>query len=104
MPLFPPVFKKVFGVKDEPDSRNVLSSSMARLRSKSTKDSAFRKFDDSYPLTDVEGSRTENQITGGRTDFSSLNDDCIGNEGVETPYPSTVKVKQGWEVRSDKVL
>ena len=104
LPLFPPVFKKIFGAKDGPDSRNVLSSSLARLRSKSTKNAAFRKFDDSYPLTNVEGSRTENQITGVGTMSSSVNDDCTRNEEGETYGPPTIKVKQGWEVRSDKIL
>ena len=104
LPLFPPMFKKVFGAKEEQDSRNVLSSSLARLRSKSPKGSAFRRFEDSYPLTDVERSRTENQITGTGSHVSSLNDDGVKIERRDTDYPSTIKVKQGWEVRSDKVL
>lgn len=104
LPLFPPVFKKVFGAKDDSSSQKVLSSSVARLRSRSTKNSAFRRFDDSYPLTDVEISRTENLIVGMGSHPSSLNDDCVRSEGGETYRPSTIKVKQGWEVRSDKVL
>lgn len=101
LPLFPPVFKKAFGAKDEPNSRNVLSSTLARLRLKSTKNAAFTRFNDSYLLTDVERSRTENQVTGTETHSVSLDDGSGGDQGIEA---STIKVKQGWEVRSDKAV
>lgn len=94
MPLFPAVFKKAFGVKDEPNSRNVLSL-------KSTKNAAFMRIDDSYLLTDIERSRTENPITRTETHSVSLNDGSGGDQAIEA---STIKVKQGWEVRSDKAV
>lgn len=82
----------------------MLLSSLARLRSKNTKNFAFRRFDDAYPLTDIEGSRIENQTTGLGSNSSSLKDDSGGNMGSETYFPPAIKVKQGWEVRSDKVV
>ncbi|KAK3167522.1 hypothetical protein OEA41_010649 [Lepraria neglecta] len=107
LPLFPPTFNRLFGLKKQPDSRNVLSSSLARLRSRRMKNSAFGKFDDSYPLTDIEGLRTQNHITGLGSKPSSVNNDedvrDVENQTF-SPSTSTIKVKQDWEVRSDKVL
>ena len=59
------------------------------------------RFDDSYLLTDMERSRTENQITRTETHSASLNDGSGGDQRIEA---SMIKVKQGWEVRSDKAV
>ena len=104
LPLFPPTFRSILGPRQAKDSQNVLSSSVRRLRSRSTKNtSAFRRVDDSYPLTDVEGSRTQNQITGLGSKSSSVNDERFVDLEHNAPSRSAIKVKQGWEVRSDKI-
>lgn len=103
LPLFPPVMKRLFLRGKEPESRTPLSSSLARLRSKGNKNSMFRKFEDSYPLTDLEGTRTENHITRSDSKPESLRNDKATNIDVEMGPRSTIQVEQGWEVRSDKV-
>ena len=66
LPLFPPAIKKIVAhmSKTDPETRNVLSSSMARLRMKRSKRSAFHSLGDSFPLTDLEAEGTQNHITG----------------------------------------
>ena len=64
LPLFPPTFKRILHGKEKSDSRNHISSRVARLRSKGSKPQAFRSIDDFYPLTDFGGSRAQNKITG----------------------------------------
>ena len=54
LPMFPPVFKRIRRGKAKSDSRNYVSSTVARLRSKDSKKPAFHNIDDGYPLTDVE--------------------------------------------------
>lgn len=102
-PLFPPVIKRLSRHREEPESRTAVSSSLARLRSKGKKNSMFRKFEDSYPLTDVEGTRTQNYITRSDSKPESLRNDNATNSDIEMDPGSTIQVKQGWEVRSDKV-
>ena len=63
----------------------------------------FRKFEDSYPLTDVEGTRTQNHITRSDSKPQSLRNDNATSSDIEMDPGSTIQVKQGWEVRSDKV-
>lgn len=88
LPMFPPTFKRMLRGKGEQDSRDVLSSSTRRLRSKSTKRPLiFRKLDDSFPLTDLEKGRTENKITGPDSKASSLAIENNTNARAET-YPS----------------
>ena len=76
LPIFPPTLKRMLRGKSKPDIRNAISSSVARLRSKSSKPRIFRKFDDLYPLTDLEERMgTLDQINGldGKS-VASLND------------------------------
>ena len=106
LPLFPPTFKKAFRARRVgPDMGNVLQSSLARLRIKKSKSksSTFRRFDYSYPLTDVEGYRTQNHVgTSGSQPRSSF-EGRVGEADPEMCIKPSIKVKQGWEVRSDKV-
>lgn len=64
----------------------------------------FRKFDDLYPLTDFEGNRTQNEITGpdGKSN-SSLKDPSIDRR-IEMHPQSAIKVKQDWDVESDDAI
>lgn len=64
MPIFPPTFKKILRGKQKLDSRNYLFTTVARLRVQNPKKSVFHKLDDSYPLTDLEELRNQDDITG----------------------------------------
>ena len=96
--MLPPTLKKMLGNKDGPDSRNVISSSVARLRFKRSRPSLFRKFDDLYPLTDLEG--TQNEITGPDGKSSSSLEDST----IKMHHQSAIKVKQDWDFRSDGAI
>lgn len=104
LPMFPPTFKRILHGKEKLDPRNHISSNVARLRSKGRKPQAFRSIDDLYPLTDFEGSRAQNKITGpdGKPD-SFLKDHDMDAE-LEMHPQSSIKVKKGWEVRSDETV
>lgn len=56
LPLFPPAFRKIMGglKNGNSDRRNVLSSSIARLRLKRSRISTLESFGDSFPLADLE--------------------------------------------------
>lgn len=86
-----------------PDSRSHISSSVARLRSKGPNTMALNRIDDLYPLTDFEGKRAQNEITGpdGKPN-SSANDQTTTPE-LET-HPQSIEIKTGWEVRSDEAV
>ena len=66
LPLSRPAIKKVicYVKNTPPETPNVLSSTMARLRLKRSKGSAFQRFDNSLLFTDLENNRTQNNITG----------------------------------------
>ncbi|KAK3176216.1 hypothetical protein OEA41_007539 [Lepraria neglecta] len=96
--MFPPTLKKMLGNKAGPDSRNVISSSVARLRFKSSRPRLFRKFDDLYPLTDLEG--TQNEITGPDGKLNSSVEDST----IKMHHQSAIKVKQDWDFRSDSAI
>ena len=66
LPIFPPAIKKLTGrmERTHPQIRDVLSSSMARMRLKRSKSSTLQSSDDSSPLTDLEAKGTQNHITG----------------------------------------
>lgn len=102
LPFFPPVIRKIAAYHRNTNTmtRNILSSSMARLHPK--KSSAFRSINDSCSLTDLEEQRTQNHITG-----PSRKDDCgFGGHGkfvgAATLPQSVIVVGQDWEVRSDE--
>ena len=102
LPFFPPVIRKIAAYyrNNKIKTRNVLSSSIARLRAK--RSSAFRSIDDSFPLPDLEEAKTQNHITGP----SRKHDHDFGGYGqfaVAANYPqSVIVVAQDWEVRSDE--
>lgn len=103
LPFFPPALKKMSGhMKTKPEIRNVLSSAMARLRSKRSEHSNFQRFDDSYALTDLENNNTHNHITGISSEPDSLDRDYRELAGAKAPPQSATKVDVGWEVRSDE--
>ena len=81
--------------KTDPGIPNVLSSTMARLRMKRSKGSAFQSLDDSSPLTDLEAKGTHNHITGpcGKSEGDST--------GFRIPPQSSIVVERDLEVRSD---
>ena len=101
LPIFPPAVTKVVAHmrKTHPETRNVLSSSMARLRMKRSESSAFQSLDESSPLTDLEAKRTQNHITGP----SGKPDGMLEGYGnlAEIPPQSTIMVERDLEVRSD---
>ena len=103
LPIFPPAIAKVVAYmrKTRPETRNVLSSSMARLRMKRSKSSAFQSLDDSSPLSDLEAKGTQNHITGS----SGKPDGVFEGHGnlakIRIPPQSSIMVERNLEVRSD---
>ncbi len=75
LPMFPPTFRRIRGDKESLDSRDYVSSRMARLRSMDSKKSAFRTIDDLYPLTDLEERGIQNHVAGPDSMSDSLVDD-----------------------------
>ena len=103
-PMFPPTFKRILHGKENSDSRNYISSNVARLRSKGPKPQVLRSVDELYSLTDFERSRAQNEITGpdGKPE-SFINDHNMVAE-LEMHPLSSIKVKKGWEIRSDEAV
>ena len=56
LPMFPAAFKRISRGKEHSDFRGriLVSSTVASLRSKETKKSAFHPIDDQYPLTNLD--------------------------------------------------
>ena len=101
LPMSPPVFKRILRGKD---SRNYVSSNVARLRSKDSKKPAFLKIEDQHSHTDLEEPRIYNDITGPNSNPDSLVDDQNTNTKLEMYPQSTIKITQDWEVRSDEAV
>ena len=104
LPMFPPTFKRILHGKQKSDSRNYISSTVARLRSKGPKPHVLRSVDDFYPLTDFEGSTAQNKITGPDGKPDSFPKDQNMDADLEIHPQSSIKVKRGWEVRSDEAV
>ena len=105
LPLFPPALKRTMGAvrKTKSETPIALSTTLARLRVKRSKSSAFQSLDDSFPLTELEGKRTQNHISGpnGKLDYVS---ECYGKiRGMSMPPQPSILVERDWEVRSDEV-
>lgn len=104
LPMFPPTFKRILHGKRKSDSRNHISSSVARLRAKGPKTLAFHGIDDLYPLADFEGNRAQNTITGPDGKPDSYLDDQNMNAELEMHPQMTIKIKKGWEITSDEAV
>ena len=102
LPIFPPTFRRMLRGKGTSDSRNYISSTVARLRSKDSKRPAFHQIDDLCPFTELEEFRTQNDITGPDGKPGSFVDDQSTNAKLEMYPQSTIKIKKGWEVRSEE--
>ena len=87
--------------KTDPETRNVLSSSMARLRMKRSKTSAFQSLGDSSPLTDFGGKGTQNHITGSSGKPDGVVEGYGNSDGYRVPPQSSIMVERDLEVRSD---
>ena len=103
LPLFRPAIRKVVDHmrKTKPETRNVLSSSMARLRMKRSKSSAFQSLVDLFPLTDLEAQGTQNRITGPRGKPDEVFEGYGDLAGFRIPPQSSIMVERDLEVRSD---
>ncbi len=101
LPIFPPTLKRAFRRTNGSQPPTVISSSVARLRSKSLNRSVFRRFYDSYSLTDLEDGRTETRITSAGSRSSSTLGVPVAKLEPELDLQSSIKVKQGWDVRSE---
>ena len=92
LPIFPPAIKTMTGHIKTTDSetRNVLSSTMVRLRLRRVKDSTFKRFNDSVLLTDLEDNRTFEPISGP----SGISDSSVEGKmplaGFEIPQQSPI--------------
>ena len=103
LPLFPSAIKKVLTHmrKSDPETRNVLSSSMARLRMKRSKSSAFQSLGDSFPLTELETKGTQNHITGPIGKPDGILEGYGSLAGSRIPPQSSIMVERDLEIRSD---
>lgn len=70
LPMFPPFFKRIRRGKEKSDSWSHVSSTVARLRSKISKKPALHIMGDGYPLTDLEGNRTQDDIAGSNSNVN----------------------------------
>lgn len=104
LPLCRPTLRKATGhmKKTSPETRDALSSSMARLRLKRSKVSTFQRSDDCFPLTDLEDNRTHNHITGPSNKPDSLVSICSRHAGAGIPLQCSIKIQKTWEIRSDE--
>ncbi len=104
LPLFPPALKRTIGAmrKTKSETPIALSTTMTWLRVKRSKSSAFQSVDDCFPLTDLEGKRTQNHISGpnGKLDYVSEGYGKI--HGISMPPQPSILVERDWEVRSDE--
>ena len=100
--MFPPTFKRILRGRDKSDLRDYISSSVACLWANGLKKLVFRTIDELYPLTDFEGSRAQNKITGPDGKPDSYVDDQNTVAELNIHPQSTTKIKKGWEVRSDE--
>lgn len=108
LPMFPPTFNRILHGKKKLDWRSHISSGVLRVRSKGPKPQAFRSIDDFYPLTDLEGSRAQNNITGPDGMPDSMSDSFVKDQNMDAAlamHPqSSIKVKKDWEIRSDEAV
>lgn len=103
LPLFPAAVKKVATHirKTDPETPNVLSSSMARLRLKRAKGSAFQSLSDSFSLTDLDVRGTQNHVTGPSGKPDDIFEGYGKLAGLRIPPQSSIMVERDLEVRSD---
>ena len=103
-PMFPPTFNRILHGKKKSDPRNHISSGVLRLRSKGPKPQTLRSIDDFYPLTDLEGSIAQNNVTGS----DAMPDSFVKDQDMDVApamHPqSSIKVKKDWEVRSEETV
>ena len=92
LPTFPPAIKKLTGRMKSPNSetRNVLSSTMARLRLRRAKGSTFKRSDDSVLLTDLENNRAFDHVSGPSDRSDYLVEGKMPSSGFETPQQSPI--------------
>ena len=83
LPMFPPFFKRIRHVKEKSDFRSRISSTVVRLRSKSSKKGAFRIIDDGYPLTDLEEYQTQKDVAGSNSNIDPPVGDLNTNSKLE---------------------
>ena len=103
LPIFPPAVTKMVSHmrKTHPETRNVLSSSVDRLRMKRSKSSAFQSLGDTFPLTDLEVKGTQNRITGPSGKPNGMSEGYGDLAGFRIPPQSSIMVESDLEVRSD---
>lgn len=103
LPLYRPSLKKVTAYMKPPkaETRNVLSSGMARARLNRLKTVGCRRYDDSLLQTDLEDQSTRNHVAD-RSDLADDPVDAYGHlVGVEIPPRASVKVERDRDGRSD---
>lgn len=104
LPLFRPAIRKAAeSVKNtHPETPNILSSSLARIRLMRSKGTAFKRVDDSLLFTDLEDNRTKNHINGPGNESECSVDDH-GHAAVIRILPqSSIRIDRDWNVRSEE--
>lgn len=105
LPLFPPALKVIFGrvKRTSPVTHDTISSSIARLRLRKSKESPFDRFDD-YLLTDHENQTIEHVVTGPskKPDSSARSSGQPAElDEVKILPLNSITIRHDWEVRSE---
>ena len=99
LPVIQPALIRVLGSRRHECKTSFISSSVARLRSKSNNGSKNRKFNDSYLLTET---GTTESYVGSNSKPSSTMEDMEAQEVHSSMEPrSEIKVKKDWQVVSE---
>ena len=96
LPVMQPALRRIMGLRTEQSSEGRPSSSVARLRTKSTKKSSFRQLKDSYTLTDIGTSETHVGVSS-KPSLSEGDEETYFAELGTEPRPF-IKVRRDWEV------
>ena len=92
LPTFSPAIKKFSGYIKPPNSetRNILTSTMVRLRLRRAKDSTFKRFDDFVLLTDLEDNRAFDHVSGPSDRSNYSVEGKMPSSGFEAPQLSPI--------------
>lgn len=81
-------------------SRTVSSSSRAKLFAPSSRDSNFRRLDNSFPLNDVESNVTSACVVAPGTGSGALDEEYYDHDNKRMKALSSINIQRDWEVRS----
>ncbi|KAL8831712.1 MAG: hypothetical protein Q9170_005174 [Blastenia crenularia] len=100
-PLFPPTFKAFKDHIRKPQSTGTSARGFAKMPTRSTTYLDRQTSSDSYPLTGMRSGRNETRVTApGDRNTPTHDNDTTGTDQAGGE-PREIKVKRGWEIRTD---